>query len=112
MTSGWSSSVPHMATWSLRPVEPVARVAEAGDDVAPLVQAAVDGCGHDAHLGVFALKVRDPFGGGDEADERDRPRAGLLHRGDRGRARAAGREHRVEHDRVALAVAELGQLDV
>src|SRR5207248_6611785 len=100
MTSRWSVSVSHM---SLGPVEPVAGVAEAGDDVAALVQLAVDGGGDDPHVRVFALQVLDPFGRGDQADERDRAGARALDCGNRGRAGAAGGKHRVEHDRVALA---------
>jgi hypothetical protein len=53
----------------------------------------------------------DPFRGGDQADERDRAGAGVLDLRDRGDARVPGREHRVEHDRVALAEV-VGQLDV
>jgi hypothetical protein len=46
----------------------------------------------------------------DQTDERDRARARLLHGRHRGGARPPRREHRVEHDRVALAVAELREL--
>ena len=45
----------------LRPVEPISRVAEARDDVALLVQAAVDRGDDDLHVRMAALDVLDPL---------------------------------------------------
>src|SRR6185312_10979320 len=59
-------------------VEAVAGVAEAGHDVALLVQPAVDRGGHDPHVGMLGPDVLDAFGRRDEADERHRARAGVL----------------------------------
>jgi len=45
----------------LRPVEPVACVAEAGDDEAVLVESTVDGGAHDLHAGMHRAHVLDPM---------------------------------------------------
>ena len=63
---------------------------------------AVDRGADDVHVGVFRVHALDPFGRRDDADEDDVARARLLHLADRRDARVAGREHRVEDDRVAL----------
>src|SRR3954469_661751 len=87
---------------SARAVEPVARVPETGDDEAVLVEPAVDGRGDDVDVGMIRVNVIDPLGRGDETDQHHRARAGVLD-GLEGRdARVAGREHRIEHDRVSL----------
>ena len=44
----------------------VAGVAEARQDVAPIVEALVEGGGVDVHLGVRVPQVLDAFGGRDE----------------------------------------------
>ena len=59
----------------LRSVQPVACVAEAREDVALLVQAAVDRRDDDGDVGVVAVHARDPLGRRDERDEADRRRA-------------------------------------
>src|SRR5665213_115166 len=63
---------------SLRSVEAVACVAEPGDDVAVLVEALVDGCGIDRHVGVRLLQVLDSFRRGEETDKTDVLGAALL----------------------------------
>src|ERR1700722_10195223 len=55
----------------LRPEHPVAGVAEAGHDVAVVVQPLVDGGGPDRNVRMLLLKMRDAFGGGEQADETD-----------------------------------------
>src|SRR5581483_12054190 len=56
---------------SLRPEHPVAGVAEAGQDVAVVVQPLVDRRGPDRHVGMLLLELRDALGGGEQADEAD-----------------------------------------
>ena len=60
---------------------------------------------------MLGVDVLDPLRRRDEADEHDRARPRLLDGRNRGDARVAGREHRVEHDRVAL-LEIAGQLHV
>ena len=61
--------------------------------------------------GMLLVHALDPDRRGDEADERHRARACRLHGRDRRGARVAGREHRVEDDRVPLGEV-VGQLHV
>src|SRR5947207_3412392 len=84
----------------LRSVEPVAGVAEPGDDEATLVQATIHGRAQDVHVRVLAVYLLDPRRRRDDADERHRLRPRVLHRCDSRAARVAGREHRVEDDCV------------
>ena len=46
---------------SFRAVQPVAGVAETGDDVAVLVEAAVDRGADDVHVGIFGVHALDPL---------------------------------------------------
>ena len=57
---------------SVRAVEAVAEVSETGHDEPDVVQLPVERAGDDRDLGVIGLEPRDPFGGRDDADERDR----------------------------------------
>ena len=63
---------PSAPEWNVLPrsVEPIARVAETGNDEAVLVQAAVDGCDDDRGLRVVAVDALDALG---RRDERDQP---------------------------------------
>jgi hypothetical protein len=81
----------------------VACVAQAGQDIAVLVELAVDRRGVHRHVGMRIVERADALGARHQADEPDRARARLLQPVDGGDRRVAGREHRVEHDRVALA---------
>src|SRR5439155_9773497 len=85
----------------LRAVEPVSRVAQAGDDVPLLVQLPVDRRDDDPYIGMLADDVLDPFGRRDQRNQQDVRRTRALDRADRGRGRVPGREHRVEQDHVA-----------
>src|SRR3546814_1154500 len=62
----------------LRPEDAVAGVAQAGHDVALVVQLLVDRGGEDGDVGVGAAQLGDALRGGDQADEADLPRAVLL----------------------------------
>src|SRR5207248_7473930 len=96
---------------SFRPVEAVACVAEAGDDVPLLVQVRVDRGDDDVDVGVVLLDVAHSFGRGDQGDQGDVRRAGVLQRCHGCGGRVAGGEHRVEEEH--LAVGDVGgQLDV
>src|SRR5207248_6995626 len=86
---------------SFRPVQAVACVAEAGDDVALLVQMRVDRGDDDVDVGVVLLDVTHPFRSGDQGDQGDVGRAGVLQRRDGRGGRVAGGEHRVEQEHVA-----------
>src|SRR5690606_38366236 len=85
-------------------VEAVARVAEAGDDVAALVEPLVDRGGDDRDRDVDAaergLEVGDALRGRQQADRGDVVGAAVGEEADGGGQGAAGGEHRVEH--VAL----------
>ena len=92
--------------------QPVAGVAQPGQDIAVVVENAVeDRGGHDRHSGKDAVQFRDAFGRRDEADELDRARPHLDQARDRRHRRIAGREHRIEQDNVALGQI-VGQLQV
>ena len=89
----------------------VAGVAQAGHDVAALVQVRVDGGHVDVHIGMRRRQGRDPFGRGDDADELDPRGAPALEDVDRRHGRAAGGQHRVE-DQADLHRRVDGQLVV
>src|SRR5690606_3918402 len=78
----------------------VAGVAEAGEDVAAVVQFAVDGCAVDGNFGVLVVDAADTFGGGDEADDAEVADAGLLEEGDGAGGAAAGGEHGVDQQHL------------
>ena len=59
----------------LRAEEPVAGVAEAGQDVPVLVQLAVERGGEDGDVGVRGVQAPDALGGGDQ--EAEKRRAGI-----------------------------------
>ena len=86
----------------LRAENAVARVAEAGDDVAVLVEMIIECAGVDVDVGVLLLNGLDAFGSGDEHHERDVLAAALDHLADGFAGRAAGGEHRVDDHHVAL----------
>src|SRR5215469_9389925 len=58
--------------------EPVASVAEPGQDIAGRIQTAVESRGDDPNIREDRVHLFDPFGRGDEADEFDRARRELL----------------------------------
>ena len=68
------------------------------------------GC-DDPDFGMLGVHALDSLRRGDETDERDRAGAGVLDLRDRRDARVPRREHRVEHDRVAV-LEVVRQLDV
>ena len=50
---------------------PVASVAQAGDDVALLVEMTVHGAEENRHVGMILLQLANPFRSGEQADEAD-----------------------------------------
>src|SRR6185312_16406603 len=70
--------VPYSRPRLLRAVQPIARVAEAGDDESPLVQAAVLRCADDVHVRIGGVHLLDSLRCGDHANERDRAGTRLL----------------------------------
>ena len=80
----------------------VAGVAQAGDDVAVLVEVIVERASVDVDVGELLLNGLDALGSGDEHHERDVLAAALLHFADGLARRAAGGEHRIDDDDVAL----------
>ena len=89
----------------------VAGVAEPGQDVALLVEAAVERRAVDGHVRVGRADRRDALRRGDEVDQLDPARAPALEHLDRGRRGAARGEHRVE-DQAEVDGRGVGQLVV
>src|SRR2546430_11956148 len=84
-----------------RPEQPVPRIAQSRQDVAVLVQLAVQRRGEDRDVGVVLQHAARAFGRRDEAEEADALRAGVLERAHGVHGRAARGEHRIEHEEVA-----------
>ena len=92
--------------------QPVARVAQAGQDVALLVELAVERGGEDRHVGMgLEHRAGRPSGAATRQRKRIRRAPAVLERAHRGHRRAAGGEHRVEHEEVALHLGR-GDLEV
>ena len=68
-----------------------------------VVQFAVHRGGPDRHVRMRIVKVGDALGTRHQAHEADRTRIDFLQPLDRGDRRVAGRKHRIEDDRIALA---------
>src|SRR4051794_13286666 len=83
-----------------RAEQPVAGIAKAGQDVAVLVELAVERGGEDMHLGMRLEHQPHPLGGGHDREEPDPPRSRAPERPDCGHRRAPGGEHRVEQVEV------------
>ncbi len=96
----------------LRAEAAVAGVAEAGDDVAFVVEVGVDAGGVDGDVGVFGVDGEDAFGGGDEADEFQAGDAALFEEVDGGDGGASGGEHGVEDQQEGVGGEGGGDLDV
>ena len=83
----------------LRAEDPVAGIAQAGDNVAVLVEVIVHSAAEDVHIGVVLLDEFDAFGGSQQDHELDIDAAPLFHFGDRGIRTAAGGQHGInDHD--------------
>lgn len=54
---------------SARPEQPVSCVTESGQDVAVLIELAVETRGEHGHVGMVACQSGDTLGGGDETEE-------------------------------------------
>src|SRR5438445_736404 len=93
------------------PEQPVSRIPQPRQNVAVRVQLAVKRRGEDRDVGVRLEHAAHALGGGDEAEEPDALRAGVLERAHGVHGGAAGREHRIEHEEVAR-VAPFGNLEV
>lgn len=87
---------------SNRPEQPVARVAEAGEDVAFVVEAAVDGGGENEDMRMCGVHGGDAFRRGEQGGEADAFRPGFHEGGDRLHGGAAGGEHGIEEDQIRL----------
>lgn len=85
-----------------RPEQTVARVAEAGEDVAFVVEAAVDGGGENGDMRMRGLHGGDAFRGGEQGGEADAFRPGFHEGRDRLHGGAAGGEHGIEEDQIRL----------
>ena len=81
--------------------DPVARIAQAGEDVAVLVELPIDRRRVDRNFGMRFAERADAFGTRDEADHAHRARPCFLEALYRGNGRIAGREHRVRPERLA-----------
>src|SRR5262245_14717887 len=88
---------------SLRSVQAIAGVAEAGNDIAVLVEMAVDGRGIDGHVGMVRVEVLEPFRTRQETHELDGAGPRLLETLDGGHRRVSGGEHRIDDDGIAIA---------
>ena len=73
-------------------------VAQAGDDVAVLIELLVDRGGPDLDVGMGFGQPLDPFGRGEKADEPDILHPAPLEAVDGGDRRIGGRKHRIHHD--------------
>src|SRR6266516_1669425 len=91
--------------------QPVPGVAQARQDVAVLVELPVEGSRVHGHVGVGGEHRLDALGRGDEAQEAHARGPGFLQGLDGGDGRAAGREHRVQHEKRAVLLAR-GDLEV
>ncbi len=76
----------------------VAGIAEAGADVAALVEFAVERGDVDVHIRVGRGEAQHAIGRGDQADVADPVGPDLLHQVHRADCRAAGRQHRVDDE--------------
>src|SRR5215470_7242179 len=88
---------------SLRSVQTIAGVTEAGHDVAVVVEMAVDGRGIHGHVGVVRVEILEAFRTRQETHELDRARSRLLEPVDRGHRGVAGGEHGIDDDGIAIA---------
>src|SRR3989441_5481235 len=79
----------------------IARVPQPRQDVAVVIELAVERGGEDGDVGVGLEQVTHAVGRGDEAEEADALGAGVLERVYGVRRRAAGGEHGVEHEEIA-----------
>ena len=86
----------------LRAEDTVAGIAQAGDDVAMLVELFIHGGNVNFHVGVVGADALDALGGGEDVHELDVLHAVFLHEGDGGGGGAAGGQHGVEDDDIPL----------
>src|SRR5690349_4200266 len=82
--------------------QPVAGVAQTGQNVTVLVELAVERGGKQGHLGVTGEHAPHAFRSGDDREKTNSPRARVLEGRHRRDGRAAGGEHRVEQVEIAL----------
>ena len=82
--------------------QPVARIAQSGNDVAVVVEVAVDACDVDVDVGVFLVEFGDAFRRRYQGDQRNALSALFFYVAHGGCRRAASCEHRVDYEDVAL----------
>ena len=95
-------------------VDTVTSVAQAGDDVAVLVQVVVLSAQVDVNIGVSLVQGLNAFRSSDQTDELDALCAVLLDLGDGVDGAAAGSQHGIQHQNVTLGDilrAGMGMLD-
>src|SRR6266550_542180 len=85
--------------------QPIAPVCQPRQDVAVVVELAVERGGEDGDVGVGLEHAPHALGRGDEAEEADPLGAGVLERAHGVRRRAAGGEHGIEHEEIARVFA-------
>src|SRR5437899_3764880 len=88
-----------------------AGIAGTGQDVAVVVELAVQRGGEDGDVGVGLEHATHAFGRRDQAEEADALGARVLERAHGVRRRAARREHGIEHEEIARVLAG-GNLEV
>src|SRR5256886_6133395 len=85
--------------------QPIARIPQPRQDVAAVVELAVERGGEDGDVGVGLEHAAHALGRRDETQEADALGAGVLERVYGVRRRAAGREHGIEHEEIARVLA-------
>src|SRR2546428_6149053 len=88
-----------------RAEQAIAGIPEPRQDVAVVVELAVERGGEDGDVGVGLEHATHALGRRDEAEEADTLGAGVLERAHGVRRRAAGREHGIEHEEIARVFA-------
>src|SRR6266513_2874943 len=101
-TPSLDARVEHLDHESLRAVQPIAGVSQAGDDVAVRVEVAVDGRRVHGDVRMVRVEVLEPLGTRQETEELDRARPRRLETRHGRHRRVAGGEHRIDDDGVAI----------
>lgn len=102
-------SRPCYCTILLRAEDTVAGVAQAGDDVAVVVQLLVQGADIDVHIGVGLMQGLQALGRGHQADELNVLGTALFDLADGVTGAAAGGQHRVQN-KDSRSLMSLGSL--
>src|SRR5690606_7244523 len=87
-------------------------VAEAGDDVAAIVEVVVERGEVDVQVGIGGQQALDAERGANQGEDGDRPAVVSAHDAERGGRGATGSEHRVEDEHPVDPLRVLGQVGV